>query len=97
MIPASFGILRASKPTGVRIETVSHSYQEYGFRTPLKFGGQVVESMTLIDVTCVVRDVSGKTAQGFGSMPLANAWSFPSHTLGYRRHSGRHEGALVEN
>ncbi len=39
--------------------------------------------MTLVNVECTVRTGSGKTALGFGSMPLGNVWSFPSRVLGY--------------
>ena len=80
---AAPGILRAAKPTDIRIEDIRFGYEDYTYRTPLKFGGTVVDRVTLLNVDCVVKTAAGKTAKGFGSMPLGNVWSFPSHTLSY--------------
>jgi L-alanine-DL-glutamate epimerase-like enolase superfamily enzyme len=44
----------------------------------MKFGGNVVERVTLINVKCTVRGDDGRVAHGFGSMPLGNVWSFPA-------------------
>ncbi len=71
------------KPTDVRIESVQHRYEDYLYRTPIKFGGTALDRVTLVNVECTVRTASGKTARGFGSMPLGNVWSFPSRVLGY--------------
>jgi L-alanine-DL-glutamate epimerase-like enolase superfamily enzyme len=80
----TFGILRASvKPTDIRIEEISHNYEDYLYRTPIKFGGSVVDRATIFNVNCTVRTRAGKTARGFGSMPLGNVWSFPSKKMGY--------------
>ena len=78
-------ILRASAASSndARIENVSIEFQDYKYRVPIKFGGIVSDRITLLNVNCVVRSVSGKTAKGFGQMPLANAWSFPSRALSY--------------
>src|SRR5436190_1582352 len=73
----------AVKPTDIRIEAVSHSYEDYLYRTPIKFGGIAVDRATLLNVECQVRTVSGTLARGFGSMPLGNVWSFPSRVLSY--------------
>jgi L-alanine-DL-glutamate epimerase-like enolase superfamily enzyme len=43
----------------------------------------VVDRATLLNVTCNIRSRGGKTARGFGSMPLGNVWSFPSRVLTY--------------
>jgi L-alanine-DL-glutamate epimerase-like enolase superfamily enzyme len=71
------------KPTDIRIEDVSHAFEDFSYRTPIKFGGVASDRMTLLNVTCRVRTRGGKSAAGFGSMPLGNVWSFPSRTLGY--------------
>ena len=71
------------RPTDIRIEDVSHSYEHYRYRTPIKFGGVAVDEVTLLNVGCAVSTRSGRTARGFGSMPLGNVWSFPSRVLGY--------------
>ncbi|MBI5085285.1 MAG: hypothetical protein HZB13_11890 [Acidobacteria bacterium] len=59
------------------------SEESYLYRTPIKFGGTVVDRVTLLNVEVAVRDRAGRTARGFGSMPLGNVWSFPSKTLSY--------------
>jgi L-alanine-DL-glutamate epimerase-like enolase superfamily enzyme len=76
-------ILRAAKSTDVRIEDLSFGYEDYSYRTPIKFGGTVVDKVTLLNVNVVVESKGGKTAKGFGSMPLGNVWSFPSKILSY--------------
>src|SRR3984893_5197309 len=77
-------ILSAStKKTDVRIEDISHSYEEYLYRTPNKFAGTVVDRATLMTVKCTIRTSAGKVAKGFGSMPLGNVWSFPSKKMSY--------------
>ncbi|MBI3209520.1 MAG: hypothetical protein HYZ37_11550 [Candidatus Solibacter usitatus] len=65
------------------IEQIDFSYEDFTYRTPIKFGGNVVDKVTLINVNCTVKNKAGKTAKGFGSMPLGNVWSFPSKTLSY--------------
>lgn len=74
-------LLKSQKATDIRIQDVSTRYQEYLYRTPMKFGGRVVDRATLLDVKCSVRTVSGRVATGFGSMPLNNVWAFPSKNV----------------
>ncbi len=81
--PALFNIVRAAKPTDIRIEDIRYTYEDYVYRTPIKFGGSVLDRATLINVNCTVRTSGGKVSKGFGSMPMGNVWSFPSHTLSY--------------
>ena len=78
-------ILKASMPktSDIRIEDVSIEYQDYDYRVPIKFGGIVGSKATILNVTCTVSSKGGKTAKGFGSMPVANIWSFPSRVLSY--------------
>jgi L-alanine-DL-glutamate epimerase-like enolase superfamily enzyme len=71
----------AGKP--IRIDEIRFSTEDYTYRTPIKFGGNVVDRVTLANVSCTIRDASGKVAKGFGSMPMGNVWSFPSRRLSY--------------
>jgi L-alanine-DL-glutamate epimerase-like enolase superfamily enzyme len=71
------------KPTDIRIEAVTHRYEDFQYRAPIKFGGTAVDRATLLNVECQVRTASGKAARGFGSMPLGNVWAFPSKVLRY--------------
>ena len=71
------------KPTDVLIRNLSFDYEEVRYRAPLKFGGTVVDKATILNVRMVVETVAGKVARGFGSMPLGNAWAWPSTRLNY--------------
>ncbi len=71
------------KPTDIRIEAITHSYEDFTYRTPIKFGGTALDRVTLLNVECRVRTMDGRTARGFGSMPLSNVWAFPSRVLSY--------------
>ncbi len=72
-----------TKPTDIRVESVSRSYQEYLYRAPYQFGGRSVDRVTILNVECRVNTRNGRTAKGFGAMPLGNIWSFPSKTMSY--------------
>jgi L-alanine-DL-glutamate epimerase-like enolase superfamily enzyme len=71
------------KDTDIQVADVSFDYEDHLYRTPIKFGGTAVDRVTLLNVTCAVRTRSGRSARGFGSMPLGNVWSFPSRLLSY--------------
>jgi L-alanine-DL-glutamate epimerase-like enolase superfamily enzyme len=71
----------STKPSDVRIERISFSYEEHLFRVPLKFALTVVDRATLLTVQCTVRTAAGKVATGFGTNPLNYTFSFPSKKL----------------
>ena len=66
------------KATDVRIVDANCGYEDTPFRTPLKFGGRVVDGSQVVNVTVTVETASGRRATGFGSMPLGNVWGWPS-------------------
>ena len=66
------------KSTDIRIDDVSYAYEDFRYRTPIKFGGVALDRVTLLNVEIAVRTRAGMTARGFGSMPMGNVWSFPS-------------------
>jgi L-alanine-DL-glutamate epimerase-like enolase superfamily enzyme len=72
-----------SRDKDIRIEQVRYSLEDSSFRTPIKFGGQVVFSMSQLHVEIEVVDRKGRSAKGRGSMPLGNVWSFPSKALSF--------------
>jgi L-alanine-DL-glutamate epimerase-like enolase superfamily enzyme len=76
-------ILRAANRDEVRVAEIQHSYEDYLYRTPYKFGGREVDRVTLLNVNCRVETRAGRTAAGFGSMTMGNVWSYPSTTLSY--------------
>ena len=75
----------ATKATDIRIDEVTYGFEDFMYRTPLKFGGTEVDRVTLLNVNTTVRNAAGKVVKGFGSMPLGNVWSFPSKTMPYEK------------
>lgn len=71
-----------SKATDVRIKFAAYSVEPLPFRTPLKFGGRVIDKSFLLNCTLTVESRDGKHhATGFGSMPVGNIWAWPSATV----------------
>lgn len=73
----------AGKATDIALEQMDFGYEDYSYRTPIKFGGNIVDKVTLLNVNCVVKSRDGRTAKGFGSMPMGNVWAFPSKVMPY--------------
>ncbi|MGF1582624.1 MAG: enolase C-terminal domain-like protein [Gemmataceae bacterium] len=71
------------KPTDITIKSVTYHYEDYQYRTPIKFGGVALDRATIANVECEVETRDGQRAKGFGSMPMGNVWAFPSRTLRY--------------
>ncbi|MEJ7609240.1 MAG: enolase C-terminal domain-like protein [Bryobacteraceae bacterium] len=77
--------LGSARATDICIDDVTFSFEDYLYRTPIKFGGTEVDRVTLLNVHVQVRNSIGKVVEGFGSMPLGNVWSFPSKLMSYDR------------
>jgi L-alanine-DL-glutamate epimerase-like enolase superfamily enzyme len=73
--PAPF--VSVPKPTDIKIVAVKTSLEKYGYRSPMKFGGNVVKDATILNVTVRVKNRAGKEGEGFGSMTLGNVWGWP--------------------
>src|SRR3989339_2259394 len=71
------------KDTDVRIVSAGIDFEDYDYRAPMKFGGNIVRKVTVLNAHVTVENRAGKKAEGFGSMTLGNVWSWPSKTLGY--------------
>jgi len=69
-----------SKATDVVIKDATCSFESIPFRTPLKFGGRVMDKGTLVNVDVWV-ETKGKKAAGQGSMPLGSVWAWPSEAM----------------
>ncbi len=80
---AAFSPALLSIDEGIRIEEVRFDFEEFRYRAPYKFGGVPVDRATILNVYVTVQTRAGKTARGFGSMPLGNVWSFPSREMSY--------------
>ncbi|HEX4590426.1 MAG TPA: hypothetical protein VH120_10885, partial [Gemmataceae bacterium] len=74
---------RRSEIGPLSVRDVRISFEDYRYRTPIKFGGAALDRVTLLNVECHLEAASGRRATGFGSMPLGNVWAWPSRTLPY--------------
>jgi L-alanine-DL-glutamate epimerase-like enolase superfamily enzyme len=72
-----------TRATDVRVKDVSTGYEDYRYRTPIKFGGVALDRVTILNVEMTVETRAGTVARGFGSMPLGNVWAWPSRSLTY--------------
>jgi hypothetical protein len=59
----------AVKPADIRIDSITHHYEAYLYRTPMKFGGVAVTRVTLLNVACQVHRAGGTAEHGLGSPP----------------------------
>ena len=86
----TWSFLRPSPPesSGFGIDDVSYDYEEFRYRTPYKFGGKEVDRATILNVRCIAHLANGRSAHGFGSMPMGNVWSFPSDRMSYNKTLG---------
>ena len=57
------------------------STESFSYRSPMKFGGRVVNDVTLLNVLCTIENARGITARGFGSMTMGVVWAWPSRLL----------------
>lgn len=78
------------KQTDIRPTAAELYFIPIKTRIPLKFGHEVVTSVTVARVKIRVADRSGKTAEGWGETPMSVQWVWPS-ALPYEE---RHEAML---
>lgn len=69
----------------IRIIRLEPFFRTDKLRTPLKFGGVVVEESTSMIVKASVQNKRGEMAEGFGSMPLIDQWAFPEPSVPHER------------
>mgnify|MGYP000912643236 CR=1 FL=1 len=69
------------KSTDVRVVEAALSIEDCPFRSPLKFGGRVMSTSKLMNVTVTVESRKGQHSAGFGSMPVGNIWAWPSDAI----------------
>lgn len=70
-----------TKATDIRLTDIITSTEEIGYRTPIKFGGRVVNDVVLFHVRVEVISRTGERAVGRGSMPVGNVWAWPSQAV----------------
>lgn len=69
------------KATDVTILEARCFFEPIQFRSPLKFGGRVMDKGCLINVEVRVETRNKRQESGFGSMPAAPVWAWPSEAV----------------
>ncbi|MBL8816417.1 MAG: mandelate racemase/muconate lactonizing enzyme family protein [Planctomyces sp.] len=69
------------KATDVRVKDIRVAFESIPYRSPLKFGGRIVDHANLINADITVETHNGRYAVGHGSMPVGNVWAWPSSSL----------------
>jgi L-alanine-DL-glutamate epimerase-like enolase superfamily enzyme len=67
--------------TDLQLVAVSSETEKFAYRTPMKFGGRVVEDVTLVNIRCRASIGGGEPVEGIGSMTMGTAWAWPSKKL----------------
>lgn len=68
-----------AKSTDITVNSVTNSSVSFNYRQPMKFGGRVVDDVTVLRTEIEVTSASGKKkATGIGEMTMGIAWSWPS-------------------
>ena len=62
-----------------RIREISLYFIPIEMRIPLKFGNQVLDSVTCARAKVVLEGADGSVAEGWGETPLAVAWVWPQN------------------
>ncbi|MBN2473979.1 MAG: mandelate racemase/muconate lactonizing enzyme family protein [Pirellulales bacterium] len=70
-----------SKKTDLRLVELTAETESFAYRTPMKFGGRVVNNVVLLHVRADVETRDGRRGRGFGSMPMGNVWAWPSQQV----------------
>lgn len=79
----------------VRVKSATLYFLPVQMRMPLKFGNQVLNSVTCARVKVTVESPDGRTAEGWGETPLSVGWVWPS-TLDYEdRHQAMKDFAIL--
>ena len=68
----------AASHSAIRSAAIELSTESYRYRTPMKFGGRVVEDVTVLNAHCQLENQGGQHARGLGSMTMGVAWAWPS-------------------
>jgi L-alanine-DL-glutamate epimerase-like enolase superfamily enzyme len=69
------------KATDITILEARCFFEPVQFRSPLKFGGRVMDKGCLINVEVRVETRNKRQEAGFGSMPAAPVWAWPSEKV----------------
>ncbi len=90
-------IKAGARPTDIKIEDVTVSYEDYLYRTPIKFGGNIVDRVTLLNVGCVVRTARRQVGQRIRIDAAGQRLVVPVEDAPVPDHPVGHEGACRAN
>lgn len=76
-----------AKPSDVRIKSAALYFLPVETRVPLKFGTEILTSVTCARVSIEVENRWGDMAQGWGETPLSVQWVWPSRLPYQERHA----------
>ena len=76
-------VARSRKATDIRIERVTIEFEDFLYRSPVKFAGALMDRATVLTVRCEVQTRAGKRATGIGAMPFNHIFSYPSKTMSH--------------
>ncbi len=68
----------APRASDIHVLEVDHDFEDFRLRMPYQFGGRTITHLTLLNVSVLVGNRRGRQARGASSMPMGNAWAFPS-------------------
>ena len=72
-----------AKASDISIKQAANSTKSFSYRQPMKFGGRVVEDVTVLRCEVSVgKSGSRKKITGTGEMTMGNAWAWPSKIPG---------------
>jgi L-alanine-DL-glutamate epimerase-like enolase superfamily enzyme len=77
--------VRTRRRSALRVESMRVGYEDYSYRTPMKWGGVVIHEATILNVHCTATVNTGRTIHGFGSMKMGNTWAFRTERLTYHQ------------
>lgn len=63
------------------LKEVKTSQERFNYRSPMKFGGRVVEDVVVYHVEAVLENHQGEIAAGHGSMTMGNIWAWPTQQI----------------
>ena len=69
------------KASDIRVVEATITFEPCAFRSPLKFGGRVMDKSRLMNVQVTVESRGKKHSTGMGSMPVGNIWAWPSDAI----------------
>ncbi len=71
------------RPSDIKVKHAQTFYEPHRARTPLKFGGVVVESVLFCRVRLTVENRRGDVADGWGGIFLMDFWGWPDPALSH--------------